>query len=99
MSVVAEIALFPLGTDNPSISRVVADSIKVIEQHGLKYEITPTGTNVEGELGNILDTVRDMNEVPFSEGANRVILLLRLDDRRDRSISLEYEQQSVEEKL
>jgi len=78
---------------------MVADSIKVIEQHGLKYEVTPTGTNVEGELDSILATVREMDEVPFREGADRVVLLLRVDDRRDRPISLEYEQRSVEEKM
>jgi len=81
------------------MSRMVADSIKVIEQHGLKYEVTPTGTNVEGELDSILATVREMDEVPFREGADRVVLLLRVDDRRDRPISLEYEQRSVEEKM
>ena len=99
MSVLAEIALIPVGTGTPSISRIVADSIKVIEKHGLKYAVTPTGTNVEGDMGSILDTVREMNEVPFREGADRVVLLLRLDDRRDRPISLAYEQQSVEEKM
>lgn len=99
MSVLAEISLFPVGTGSPSISRMVADSIKVIQQHGLKYEITSTGTNVEGDLDTILATVKDMEEVPFREGADRVVLLLRIDDRRDRSISLEYEEQSISEKL
>ena len=99
MNVLAEVSLIPVGTGSPSISRLVADSIKVIQQHGLKYKITATGTNIEGDLDAILATVKDMEEVPFAEGADRVVLMLRIDDRRDKPISLEYEERSASEKL
>lgn len=99
MSVVAEVALVPVGTGSASISRMVADSVKVLGKYGLKYDVTSTGTNVEGDLDTILHAVREMEEVPFTEGASRVVLMLRLDDRRDKSISLEYEEFSLEEKL
>ena len=99
MSVLAEIMIIPVGTGTASISRMVADSVKVIQQHGLKYEITATGTNVEGDLDTILQTVKAMGEVPFKEGADRVVLMLRIDDRRDKAISLEYEAQSARDKL
>ena len=99
MSVLAEIMIIPVGTGTASISRMVANSVKVIQQNGLKYEITATGTNVEGDLDTILKTVKAMEEVPFEEGADRVILMLRIDDRRDKAISLEYEAQSAREKL
>lgn len=98
MHVVAEIAMIPVGSGT-SMSQILADSIKVIQQHGLKYEVTSTGTNVEGDLDTILQTVREMDEVPFREGAERVVMLLRLDDRRDKSISLDYEEQSLQEKM
>lgn len=99
MSVVAEIALFPVGTGETSISQMLADSVKVIEKYGLKYEVTSTGTNVEGDLDAILNAVRDMDEVPFNEGAQRVVLLLRLDDRRDKPITMSYESESLQEKM
>ena len=99
MSVIAEIALFPVGTADTSMSQILADSVKVIEKHGLKYEITSTGANVEGDLNAILDTVREIDEVPFLEGANRVVLMLRLDDRRDKSITMSYEEKSLQDKL
>ncbi len=99
MSVMAEIALFPVGTADTSMSQILADSVKVIEKHGLKYEVTSTGTNVEGELSAILDTVREIDEVPFLEGAKRVVLMLRLDDRREKPITMSYEAQSLNEKL
>jgi len=99
MSVVAEIALFPVGTSDTSMSQVLADSVKVIEKYGLQYEVTSTGTNVEGDLDAILKAVREMDEVPFNEGAKRVVLMLRLDDRRDKPITMSYESKSLEEKM
>jgi uncharacterized protein (TIGR00106 family) len=99
MAVVAEVALFPVGTGSSSISQMLAESVKVLDKYHLKYEVTSTGTNVEGDLKTILSAIQEMDEVPFKEGANRVILLLRVDDRRDKAISIEYEEQSLEEKL
>ncbi len=99
MSVLAEIALIPVGTGSAGISQIIADSVKVLDKHHLKYDITATGTNVEGNLADILSAVQEMDEVPFQEGANRVILMVRLDDRRDKSINLDYEKWSLDEKL
>jgi uncharacterized protein (TIGR00106 family) len=99
MAVVAEIAMFPLGTGDTSISQMVADSVKVFDHYHLKYQVTSTGTNVEGDLDTILRAVRDIDEVPFNEGADRVVLLLRLDDRRDKPITMRYEEQSLNQKL
>ncbi len=99
MAVVAEIALYPVGTGESSMSQMLADSVKVLERHGLKYDVTSTGTNVEGDLSTILQAVQEMDEVPFREGADRVILMVRLDDRRDKSITMDYEEQSLKNKL
>jgi len=99
MAVVAEIAMYPVGSGSSSMSQMLADSVSVLKKHGLKFQVTPTGTNVEGDMDTILSAVKEMDEVPFKEGADRVILMLRLDDRRDKQISLDYEQQSIEEKI
>lgn len=99
MPVVAEIAMVPVGTCSPSMSQMLADSLQVLDTYGLIYEVTATGTNVEGDLDTILRAVKDMESVPFTAGAERVILMLRLDDRRDKPISLAYEEESIEEKL
>ncbi len=98
MAVVADIALIPVGTSSTSISQMLADSVKVLERFDLTYDVT-SGTNVEGDLDTILQAVKAMEEVPFQEGADRVVIMLKLDDRRDKAISLDYEEQSLEEKL
>ncbi len=99
MTVIAEISLIPVGTASTSLSRMLADSVKVLDQFDLKYDVTSTGTNVEGDLDTILQAVKAMEEVPFREGADRVVIVMHLDDRRDKAISLDYEEQSLQDKL
>jgi len=47
----------------------------------------------------VLQAVRAAHEVPFSQGALRVGTTLRIDERRDKEITMEGKVRSVEEKL
>ena len=81
---VVEISVAPLGTSTPSVSAYVAACVEVVAASGLKYQLTPMGTVVEGPIDDILPVLREMHEVPFSKGAVRVSTLIKIDDRRDR---------------
>ncbi len=96
---VMEISVVPLGTSSPSVSDYVADCVKVLEEEGLRYEVTPMGTQVEGDLEDLLRAVRKMHEVPFRKGALRVVTTVKIDDRRDKPLTLEGKRQAVLEKL
>uniref|UniRef100_A0A7C1F888 MTH1187 family thiamine-binding protein n=1 Tax=Ammonifex degensii TaxID=42838 RepID=A0A7C1F888_9THEO len=87
--VVAEIAVVPVGTGSPSVSRYVADCVKVLEESGLKYEVTAMGTIVEGDLDAVLVAARQMHLAPFAAGAQRVVTTVKIDERRDRELSIE----------
>jgi uncharacterized protein (TIGR00106 family) len=90
---IAEISVVPLGTGTPSVSKYVARAVKILQQEkDVKYEITPMGTIIEGDLDKILAVVRKMHEGTFGEGVARVLTTVKIDDRRDRA-------QSVKEKL
>jgi uncharacterized protein (TIGR00106 family) len=82
---VVEISVTPLGTGEPGVSKYVAACVKMVEQSGLNYQLTPMGTILEGELDRIFAVLRAMHEVPFGEGAVRVSTLIKIDDRRDRA--------------
>lgn len=99
MSVVAEISVVPLGTGSPGIGRYVAECVAVLVRRGIKHEVTPMGTVVEGNLDDILQAVREMHEVPFRAGAQRVVTTIHIDDRRDRPLSMEGKVRSVRERL
>ncbi|HIH69103.1 MTH1187 family thiamine-binding protein [Methermicoccus shengliensis] len=97
--VIAEISIVPLGTNSPSVSKYVAEAVKLIEQSGLAYELTPMGTVVEGELGQVLELLKRVHEVPFLMGAQRVVSTIRIDDRRDVQRGMREKVNSVKSKL
>jgi uncharacterized protein (TIGR00106 family) len=81
---VVQISVAPLGTATPSVSAYVAECVKIVDKSGLKYQLTPMGTVIEGDIDDILPVLRKMHEVPFGRGAERVSTLIKIDDRRDR---------------
>ncbi|ACL69097.1 MTH1187 family thiamine-binding protein [Halothermothrix orenii] len=97
---IAEVTIVPLGTGETSLSKYVAGCHKVLaDEEGIKYRLTPMGTIIEGELDRIFSVVKKLHEVPFDKGASRVLLNLRVDDRRDREASMEQKLKSVKDKL
>jgi len=97
---VVEISITPLGTGEAGVSRYVAGCLQVLRASGLKHQLTPMGTVVEGDLDAILQVIRRMHETPFMAGAVRVSTLIKIDDRRDRGEhSMAGKVRSVEEKL
>ncbi len=96
---VAEITIVPIGTDDPSLSKYVAKALDELESAEIEYELTPSGTILEGEIGEILEITEKMHDSVFDEKVARVVTTLRIDDRRDRPLSMEGKKKSVEEKL
>lgn len=96
---IVEVAVVPLGTGSTSLSQYVADCYKVLKQSGLKHQLTPMGTIIEGDLDDILKLVRKLHEVPFAAGALRVSTTIKIDDRRDKNSSMEQKIRSVEKRL
>ena len=97
---VVEVSITPLGTGDPGVSRYVAGCVRIVRESGLNHQLTPMGTIIEGEIDQILATIRNMHESPFDAGAVRVSTLIKIDDRRDReSHSMSGKVVSVENKL
>jgi len=97
---IAEVSVVPLGTKSPSVSHYVARAIKVLEQEkDIKYEMTPMGTVIDGDLDRILAVVKKMHEEIFGEGVARVITTVKIDDRRDKAQSMKAKLDSLKKKL
>jgi uncharacterized protein (TIGR00106 family) len=97
---IVEVTIAPMGTGTPGISQYVAACHKVLEKaQDLKYQLTPMSTIIEGDLDRILEVIRQMHEVPFGAGAPRVSTLLRIDDRRDKELTMAGKIKAVTDKL
>jgi len=97
--VIAEVVIVPYGTGTTSLSGYVAGVEKKLKEFDLKVMLTPMGTILEGDLDVVLRAVRAAHEIPFDQGALRVGTSLRIDERRDKDISMESKVHSVEGKL
>lgn len=97
---VVEVSITPLGTASPSVSSYVAGCLRIVISSGIKYQLTPMGTVMEGDIDQILRTIRLMQESVFDSGALRVSTLIKIDDRRDlEEHSMDYKVRSVEGKV
>lgn len=97
---VVEVSITPLGTASPSVSSYVAGCLRIVRESGLKHQLTPMGTIMEGDIDLILRTIRIMQESVFDAGALRVSTLIKIDDRRDlEEHTMEGKVRSVEGKV
>lgn len=80
---IVEISVAPLGTGSLGVSSYVAACVEVVAASGLPYQLTPMGTIIDGDVDEIFAVLRQMHEVPFDKGAQRVSTLIKIDDRRD----------------
>ncbi len=58
---------------------VVDEVIKMIAETGLYYVVGPMETTIEGELDQLFEIVKKAQEICISEGATRVMSMIKLD--------------------
>jgi len=98
--VVAEISVVPLGTAGASLSQYVAACVEALKKApDVSYQLTAMGTIIQGSLKRVLEVAEEMHQVPFAKGAQRVITTIKIDDRRDKPLTIEGKVKSVAERM
>ena len=97
---IIDISVMPLGTGTLSLSKFVAGAVKVLqEERNVMYEMTSMGTNIEGDLEQLLDLARRMHRSAFDAGAQRVVTTIKIDERRDQVATMQSKVASVKREL
>jgi uncharacterized protein (TIGR00106 family) len=97
--VIAEVTVVPSGV-GPSVSDYVARAQRVIERHpNVKSQLTPMSTILEGEMDDVLAVIREVHENTFDDRVKRVLTLVKMDERRDKVLSMQGKLDSVAAKL
>ena len=96
---ILEISVVPIGTKETSLSSYVAECLRILKREKVRYELTSMGTNIEGDLSDLLRIALKMHETPFRKGAARVVTTLKIDDRRDKKGTLSGKKRAVKKKL
>jgi len=90
---IAEFSIIPVGVE-VGVRKYVKEALKIIEEisksERLKYEITAMGTIIEADsLDEIFKVIKECNEAIFKMGVKRNVILIKIDDRRDKKETIE----------
>ena len=93
----AELGVLPIGTSTTSLGKYIAKAIDALKSvNGIKYEVTPMGTMIESDsVDRIFDASRAVMDALFKMGIQRVEVILKIDERHDKSDSLKDKLESI----
>ena len=95
--VFCDLSIYPLG-QSVSVSRYVARCIDVIDASGMDYRCHAMGTNIEGELRDVLNCVEKCFDA-LAGDCDRIEVNIKIDYRKGYKGHLDSKVASVEEKL
>ncbi|MGD2056056.1 MAG: MTH1187 family thiamine-binding protein [Gammaproteobacteria bacterium] len=87
MQATAELQVIPLGS-GVSVREEVGRVVALLRERGLYIEPHASGTNIEGELNEILTAVSEVHAVLHAAGSVRLVSYLKLETRTDKPPTL-----------
>ena len=88
----------PAGGESDSVSKAVAEAVRVVRESGLPSETTSMFTTIEGEWDEVMAVVKRAVEV-VQRGAPRVSLVLKADIRPGHANQLTAKVERIEQHL
>jgi len=83
MKAIAEVQIIPIGA-GVSVRKEVMRAHELLEESGLNLTLHANGSNLEGELGEVLDTIRRAIETLHEEGVVRLSSHIKVGTRTDK---------------
>jgi len=93
----AELSIFPMDKGSRGLSTYVAESLKIIEDSGLDYQIHAMGTLIEGPAEKVFEVIQSCHE-NLAAKCDRVITSVRIDDKKGATGAIKGKVKSVEDK-
>ncbi len=93
--ILAQLSVYPIG-DGTSLSRFVKKGIQVIKESGYTYEIGGMSTAIElPDLDALFVLVKKVHQAHVDEGGQRIVIVLKVDDRRDKDATIGSKRNAV----
>lgn len=87
MQATAELQVVPIGA-GVSVRQEVGRAVELLRARGLTVVPHASGTNIEGELADILAAVEQVHDTLHQQGTVRLVSYLKLETRSDRPSTL-----------
>jgi len=94
---IAEVSLTPIGSGT-RVTDAVAKAVRIIRASGLRSQLNPMGTVIEGGWDEVLAVVRRCHDA-LLEDHERLSILIKIDARRGPQVPMEHKVEAVEERL
>jgi uncharacterized protein (TIGR00106 family) len=91
------LSIVPLGGDSQTSDELV-EVLKIIDESGLPYQLTPSATCIEGDWDEVMSVVKKCHE-RVTEMSAHVITTIKIEDERGATDKLTKNIASLEEKL
>lgn len=93
----AEISIYPMGTKTESVGFYIAKAVESIDRMpDIRYQINAMGTILESSsMDAICMAVKQMTEIVHNLGVGRVEVLVKIDSRLGRDVTMDEKVESV----
>lgn len=93
----AELSIIPLGKGT-SLSDELAEILKLVDASGLAYQLTPSGTCIEGDWDAVMRVIRQCHEHARSVSSH-VITTMTIEDEQGANDKLTANVAAIEQRL
>lgn len=93
----AEFSVTPIGAGE-SVSRYVAECLKLVVESGLDYRINPMGTGIEGDFDEVMALIARCHKA-VRKSCRRVSTIIKIDDREGAKGAITKKVASVESRV
>ena len=94
-----DITVIPLDKGPAGLSAGVAQLQEILRKSGLDHKLHDMGTTVSGTSSELFALAEQLHEHLFSTGTQRVYTVIKIDDRRDKNVSIGEKVASVERRM
>lgn len=98
MKAIADVCVVPLGV-GLSVSEYVAACERIFKEADLNPQLHAYGTNIEGDLDDVIAAIKRCHEEVHSMGAPRISTSIRLGTRTDKLQTMQEKLDSVQKHL
>ena len=95
MAIVADVSIAPFG-EGASLGRYAKRAVEELKASGLHLEVGAMSTTLEADSTlEVFEAVQKAKEAVFAMGVKRVYVILRIDERRDKRITIYTKKRAV----
>ena len=94
--IIAQLSITPIG-EGTSVSKYVNIALNAIKEMGIHFEVGAMATTLEAKsLDELFRVVKKAHDAVIDAGAKRVVIDLKIDDRKNESATIKSKLKAIE---